>query len=109
MSEEAKKQLYKQAEIFIYPSLYEGFGLPVLEAMQAGVPVITSNQSSLPELCDGAAYLVNPYYVSELELGLRRLLGSSRLRDYYIEKGKMRSSMFNWQKTATEFLEVLSK
>lgn len=85
----------------VYPSLYEGFGLPVLEGMAAGVPVITSNVSSLPEVSGDAALLVNPESVDDIAAGLRIALGSS-LADELRQKGPTRAKLFTWRRTAAE-------
>lgn len=104
---EQKSSLYQNAQAFIYPSLYEGFGLPVLEAMASGVPVITSNRSSLSEVTSGAAYLVNPYNISEMAEGVRLLLRDQNLRQYFVSKGLERSKHFSWQETAKKFLDMI--
>lgn len=98
--------LYNAAELFVYPSLYEGFGLPVLEAMACGVPVITSNVSSLPEVAGDAAVLVDPRSEEELRQGILRLLEDGELRKQLREKGLARSRLFSWEKTARATLEV---
>lgn len=105
--EEEKTALYSLATVFVYSSLYEGFGFPVLEAMQAGTPVITSNRSSLPEIAGDAAYLVNPDRIDEMGEAMKRLAGSDVLRQLFIEKGKERAKEFRWEHTAKEFLEVV--
>jgi alpha-1,3-rhamnosyl/mannosyltransferase len=85
------------ATIFAYPSLYEGFGFPVVQAMAAGVPVLTSCVSSLPEVAGDAALLVDPKSVAEIRDGLARLLGSSELRTELAARGRQRSAQFQWQ------------
>lgn len=106
---EDKFALYKLAQMFVYPSLYEGFGFPVLEALSLGLPVITSNRSSLPELVSDAAYLVNPYNVSELAHAMKCLADDENIRAYYSEKALARSTLFSWQKAALEFLSIISE
>ena len=103
---EDKPALYQLADLFVYPSLYEGFGFPVLEAMAAGTPVITSNRSSLPEVTGDAAYLVNPYNVSELARAMEMLTTDARLRALLIERGKRRAGEFRWEETARNFIET---
>ncbi len=98
---------YAGAEIFVFPSLYEGFGLPVLEAMACGTPVICSNVSSLPEVGGDAVLYFNPSSVEELVSQIERLIGDSNLKEKLKEKGKKRAKEFNWQKTAEETLKVL--
>ena len=97
---------YSQAEAFIYPSFYEGFGLPVLEAMTLGAPVITSNSSSLPEVTGDSALLINPNDPMELAEVMVSLIGDRVLRDNLIFKGKEQASKFSWQKTAQATLNV---
>ncbi len=96
-----KPYIMKLARVFIYPSMYEGFGLPVLEAMAVGTPVITSNVSSLPEVAGDAAILINPYNVADITDAINRLHSDTQLREYYIAKGLDRSKQFTWTKCAT--------
>jgi glycosyltransferase involved in cell wall biosynthesis len=92
--------LYSGAEVFCYPSLYEGFGLPVLEAMACGAPVVTSTSSSLPEVAGEAAVLVDPTSVGELVRALGDVLSADGLRESLRRKGTERASNFSWQRTA---------
>ncbi len=92
------------AEAFVYPSLYEGFGFPVAQAMAAGVPVITSNVSSLPEIAGGAALLVDPRSQSELHSALARLLTSQDLRSSLAAAGRDRARKFRWTECAAKSL-----
>ncbi|MEO0101133.1 MAG: glycosyltransferase family 1 protein [candidate division WOR-3 bacterium] len=98
---------YTGAEIFVFPSLYEGFGLPVLEAMACGTPVICSNVSSLPEIGGDAVLYFNPHSVEELVSQIERLIGDSELREKLKERGIERAKKFSWQKTAEETIKVL--
>ncbi|MCX7917546.1 MAG: glycosyltransferase family 4 protein, partial [bacterium] len=98
--------LYNGCDIFIYPSLYEGFGLPILEAMRCGVPVITSNVSSMPEVAGDAAILVNPEDEEEIGAAIIKLLDDRELRDKLIKKGLERSKIFTWENTARQTLKV---
>jgi glycosyltransferase involved in cell wall biosynthesis len=93
-------RLYNAAAVFVYPALYEGFGLPVLEAMACGVPVITSNVSSLPEVAGDAALLVDPLDVDAIAVALDRLLVDERLRASLREKGIARAGQFTWARAA---------
>ncbi len=95
---------YRAAEVFVYPSLYEGFGLPPLEAMACGTPVITSNTSSLPEVVGDAALLVDPYDVEAIAEALARLLEDEELRQRLREAGLARARQFSWERTARETL-----
>lgn len=104
--EEDLPALYQGADVFVYPSLYEGFGLPVLEAMASGIPVITSNTSSLPEVAGDAALLVNPMEVFEIYEAMEGLATKPELREELRDKGKNQSNLFSWEKTAYKTLEV---
>lgn len=97
---------YNGAELFVFPSIYEGFGLPVLEAMACGVPVITSRSSSLPEIIGEAGKLVNPYDPLDIARNLEEVLANRTLKQSMIEKGLERSRLFSWQRTAAETLTV---
>ncbi|MGK7930286.1 MAG: glycosyltransferase family 4 protein [Microcystaceae cyanobacterium] len=106
LSDEAVAYFYQNAEVFVYPSYYEGFGLPILEAMTLGTPVITSNVSSLPEVAGDAAILVNPNKMLDLADAILEVINNSSLRDQLIDKGKKRSQHFSWQQTAQKTLEA---
>ena len=97
---------YAKAMIFAFPSLDEGFGMPVLEAMAAGIPVITGNRSSLPEVAGDAALLVNPSQESELEAALETLGTNERRRNRLIEAGLERARRFTWSKAVTQTADV---
>jgi glycosyltransferase involved in cell wall biosynthesis len=91
--------LYRLASVFAFPSLYEGFGLPPLEAMACGTPVVTSRISSLPEVVGDAALLVDPYSVEDIALGIERALGDEALRAVLIERGRARVRDFSWKRS----------
>jgi glycosyltransferase involved in cell wall biosynthesis len=95
--------LYQGAECFVYPSLYEGFGLPVLDAMASGCPVVTSNISSLPEVAGDAGILVNPENVEEIVKGIANALKN---KESLAKKGLIQASKFSWEKTARETLKI---
>ena len=103
-----KKELYKNSLAFIYPSLYEGFGFPVLEAMASGTPVVTSGRSSLPEITGGSALLVDPRRSEEIAEAIKKILGSESMRKDLVEKGLISAKKFDWNKTAKDWL-VLTK
>jgi glycosyltransferase involved in cell wall biosynthesis len=103
-----KPALFAAADIFAYPSLYEGFGFPVLEAMSLGVPVITSNRSSLPEVTGAAAYLVNPHRENEIATGLTTLYKNTNLRSSQITAGLERAKNFTWHSAAESFLKTIA-
>lgn len=98
--------LYNGADLFVYPSLYEGFGLPPLEAMACGCPVITSNTSSLPEVVGDAGIMFDPYDVDELSNVMLKVLSDNILRKDLIIKGLNRSKMFSWEKCAKDTVNV---
>jgi glycosyltransferase involved in cell wall biosynthesis len=98
--------LYNAADLFVYPSLYEGFGLPPLEAMQCGTPVITSNTSSLPEVVGDAGIMVNPHDIGELANKMYEVLTNKDLRKELSKKGIERAKLFSWKKCAEETLKV---
>lgn len=100
---------YSSAAALVYPSLYEGFGFPPLEAMACGCPVITSNTSSLPEIVGDAAIMVNPYDVDELAKAIAEVLTDSRLREQLVEKGLAQAKRFSWQKATEETMGVYKK
>ena len=97
---------YNAAELFVYPSLYEGFGLPPLEAMACGTPVITSNVSSLPEVVSGAGLTVDPLDSKSLAEAMNQVLGDEVLRQSMREQGLARAGCFSWAKAARETVEV---
>jgi len=107
--EENLPHLYSEAAAFVFPSLYEGFGLPPLEAMACGCPVIISNAASLPEVCGDAAYYVDPYNVESIAEGIYRVLTDEVLRSNLIEKGLERAKLFSWEKSAKEHLKVFEE
>lgn len=104
--DEEKNALYEGASVFIYPSLFEGFGLPVLEAMTYGVPVVTGNTSALPEVAGDAALLVDVCRANDIALAVRELLRSKELRELYIERGKRRAARLTWERAAQSLMEV---
>jgi glycosyltransferase involved in cell wall biosynthesis len=109
ISKSDKEVLYSISSVFVYPSYYEGFGFPVLEAMAYGLPVICSNISSLPEIVADAAITINPYNNSEIETALKLILSDENLRSSYISKGYEREKLFSWSKTASEYIEEFKK
>ncbi len=103
---EVLRIFYDLAKIFVFPSLYEGFGLPPLEAMAHGTPVVTSNVSSLPEVVGKAAVLVNPENIFEIRRALYRVLTDQPLRDRMKERGYEQAKKFSWDKSVRRILEV---
>lgn len=106
VSDELLVELYRRASVFVYPSLFEGFGLTVLEAMAAGCPVITSNLSSLPEVAGDAAALVDPNHVGELADRIEEICINQNLADRMRQQGVARSRKFTWEKCAFEVSNV---
>jgi glycosyltransferase involved in cell wall biosynthesis len=94
--------LYRGARVLAFPSLSEGFGLPVLEAMARGVPVVCSNTGALPEVAGDAALLHDPLDVAGLAQSMRRLWSDEALHAEYARRGRRRAAEFSWQRAATE-------
>jgi glycosyltransferase involved in cell wall biosynthesis len=106
ISEIVKEILLSNCSIFVYPSFYEGFGLPVLEAMSKGIPTITSNISSMPEVVGDSAILIDPYNVNQLSDEMINLLNNENLRKELSIKSKLRASTYSWDQTARLTLEA---
>jgi glycosyltransferase involved in cell wall biosynthesis len=109
LSIEDLPHLYNAAQLLVQPSFYEGFGLPPLEAMACGTPVVVSNVSSLPEVVGDAGLLVDPEDVSELTVAIWRVLTDQALREDLIAKGFKRAQCFSWEKTALQTLELYKR
>ena len=106
LPEETLAVMYRLASVFVFPSLYEGFGLPPLEAMASGTPVVTSNVSSLPEVAGDAAVLVDPYDSTSIAGGIERVLGDDALRRNLREKGLARAKQFSWETSVRRVREI---
>ncbi len=109
IDEEDKALLYQYSQGFFFPSFYEGFGLPILEAMQCGAPVVTSDATSMPEVAGDAALLINPNEPSELKQAMHKIHRDEVLRKQLIEKGFKQAAKFSWEKAASEFLSLIKK
>ncbi|MFC1643518.1 glycosyltransferase family 4 protein [Chlamydiota bacterium] len=107
VNDEELISLYKQCDVFVYPSLYEGFGLPVLEAMSFGAPVVTSNTSSLPEVAGDGAVLVDPENIGEIAEGIFKIIDNRTFAELLRNKGKERAALFSWENTTQKVLDVL--
>lgn len=98
--------LYNGAELFVFPSLFEGFGIPVIEAMACGVTVVTSNRASIPEIADDAALLVDPMNVNDIAHAMYSMLRDDKLRASLRQKGIERAKLFSWEKAARETVSL---
>ena len=107
VEDEDKPALYKLAELFVYPSIYEGFGFPVLEAMASGTPVITSACSSLPEVVEDAALMADPFNISDIAWTMEEVVRDKNLASFLRGKGLVQARKFSWQKCAEETLKIL--
>jgi glycosyltransferase involved in cell wall biosynthesis len=106
LSDQELAGLYQRAELFVYPTLYEGFGMPPLEAMSCGVPVVASNRTSVPEVCGDAALYVDPYQPEEIRRGMAEALRNTELRSDLIRRGLARAAQFDWMRTARAIVEI---
>jgi glycosyltransferase involved in cell wall biosynthesis len=109
VSEEEKWELMKKAEVFLFPTFYEGFGLPILEAQAEGVPVVASSNSSIPEVAGDSAILVNPKKPEEIAEAVWKIINNGNLRQELIDKGLKNVQRFSWEKCGEEIAEVLLK
>ncbi len=106
VTEDELDTLLRNACMLVYPSLYEGFGIPILEAMKVGVPVITSNATAMPEVAGGAALLVDPLRVDALVDGMKRLLKDDELRNELTQAGYVRAEAFTWDRAGEMYLDI---
>lgn len=109
VADEDLPYIYNKADLFVYPSLYEGFGFPPLEAMACGTAVVSSDVSSIPEITEDAAVLVNPNDITAIREGMSKVLTNDDLRQNMIRKGLKRARLFSWKKTAKETLNIFEK
>lgn len=100
--------LYKNASLFLYPSLYEGFGIPPLEAMACGCPTIVSNVASLPEVCGNASHYIDPYSVESIAEGIETVLNDKDYSELLRQRGYRRVKLFSWQASAKKLISVLN-
>ena len=101
--------IYCQSELFLYPSLRESFGIPMLEAMACGVPVITSNTSSMPEVAGDAAYIIDPFRPEEITAAMISIVNDGNLRADMIKKGFIQAGKFSWKSMARHVLEIYNE
>lgn len=97
----------QEADIFLFTTFFEGFGMPIIEAFACGTPVVTSNTSSMPEIAGNAAIVVDPYKPFQIASAISKLINNESLKKSYILKGRVRSGLFSWEKAARETLSVL--
>lgn len=109
VKESEKAKLIAESQLFVYPSFYEGFGFPPLEAQVLGVPVVASLTSSMSEVLGSSAILVNPYNTNEIAEAMRQVLHNKKLRADLIERGWENAKKYSWQKTADEFGEIIDQ
>ena len=108
-TQEQLVNLYKSSDGFVFPSLYEGFGLPPLEAMACGVPVVASNRGALPEVLGDAAFYINPEDVEDIAAGMQKVLEDKELRKTLIQRGYEQVKKYSWEKTARQILEIYNE
>lgn len=101
--------LYNSASLFVYPSFYEGFGLPPIEAMACGIPVLASNLTSVPEILEDAAMLFNPRDIDELAFKIKEILSNDEISNNLIKKGFLKNASLSWKKTALETLNAYNQ
>jgi glycosyltransferase involved in cell wall biosynthesis len=101
--------LYRGAEALIFPSLYEGFGFPILEAMACGTPVVTANTTAMPEVAGDAALLVDPSSVEQISRAMEQIVTDTSLRTRLREKGQIRATRFSWGNTISTVRSCLEK
>lgn len=106
LADELVAIFYSRADVFVYPSHYEGFGLPILEAMTLGAPVITSDNSSIPEVTGNAAILINPNDFMQIAEAILKVISDRQLKENLVSRGKAQSDLFSWDNTAKETLKA---
>ncbi|MFP4486779.1 MAG: glycosyltransferase family 4 protein [Campylobacterales bacterium] len=99
-------KIYNESKLFLFPSFYEGFGLPVLEAMACGTPVVCSNETSLPEVGGDAVVYCNPYSIEDIKQKIEMVINDEKLQKDMIQKGLERAKEFSWEKCADEHMRV---
>lgn len=109
LSDEELAAEYRRADVFVYPSIYEGFGLPVVEAMASGTPTVTTTGGSLPEIAGDAALIVDPYDVAGLSAAILRLAEDDGLRSQLAERGRARAALFSWERAAEQLRHVYER
>ena len=108
-SDQEIAELYQNAYAFLFPSLHEGFGIPIIESMACGTPVITSDSTACPEVAQGAAFTVNPKSAAEISQAILQLSKDNQLYSELSQKGKLRAADFSWDETGNAYLELFHK
>jgi len=106
ITEKELDQLLRHAAVFVYPSLYEGFGIPILEAMKVGTPVVTSSVTAMPEVAGDAALFVDPYDTDKMAEAMARVIKDEKLRAELREKGFERAKPYSWEATCSTYYKV---
>lgn len=109
ITDEQLAKVYNKATCFVFPSFYEGFGLPPIEAMASGTPVISSDQTSMPEVCQDAAIYCNPYNIQDISNKIELLLNDKKLQSKLIKKGLIKAKEYTWDKSAKEHTKVFKE
>ena len=109
VKEKELRKLYQEASVFVYPSFYEGFGFPIIEAFSSGAPVVTSRTSSCGEIAGDSAILIDPSSYNQMGEAILRLIGDNKLREELIRKGIDRAREFSWKKSANEFVKLFTE
>jgi glycosyltransferase involved in cell wall biosynthesis len=107
VSDEELISLYQNAEAFVFPSLYEGFGIPLLEAQTCGCPVISSNAASMPEVLGDSAIYFNPTNISEIQDAMYQIIDNKQLQNSLIDKGFLNINRFSWDKSADKLYNII--
>ena len=109
VSDQDLARLYRGATLVAFVSLYEGFGLPIIEGMAAGVPVLTSNVAAMPEVAGEAALLVDPTSIEDIAGGLERLSFNAELRQQMVHRGAIRAAHFDWDRSAAQVWKIVAE
>jgi len=109
VAQEDLPRWFQNAQVYVFPTLFEGFGIPVIEAFASGTSVVCSNTTSLPEISQGAAILVNPKNINDISTGIYKIINDKNLKNRLIKEGLAKSKQFSWEKAARQTLEVIKK
>ena len=109
VSDEELDILLRGADVFVYPSLYEGFGIPILEAMKVSTPVVASNVTAMPEVAGDSAVLVDPESVDDIAAGMARMMANTDEKEQLVAKGKARAEQYSWARNCDEYLAIYER